>query len=850
MTSAVLQYVPAVSSVDASFWSQLAKNKLEVYKLSDAAVSFKLAYTNGKGDSAGRMLASSEFSFSDDKARIPPLYASFQGTLLNYNTYESFKSADKQAVFKDASTILLEDIVSGRALQDPSRLNHALLLTFADLKTHKYTYLFAFPAANPTGFAVNIHPYRSIQASAAASSSSSSSTPGFVPCSVEFSPQEQRGLLAAFKAFATSSPSSVSSDVSASPEDSTRVGEFRVADKGYFIVDVQPTSSDRASAPRAISIHPFSSLPHFIARDKAAATPSFFLAFLDPSGNASHPGWPLRNALYLSALAGASSVRVLSWRDVGQAATTHFPPTATNANANANATSSSSTSNSTTTSDSTPAGMSLASTVGLVTFSSTPATNIAEFGAALSSYPNKDDDCKVTSPSSPAAATAWSPAESLVKKAVEAARSTSTSFVGWERDERNVIAPRQIDLSGLLNPTKIMENSVDLNLKLMRWRMLPGLDVNVLHSTKALLVGSGTLGCNVARALLGWGFTHMTFVDSGKVSYSNPVRQTLFEFEDCVQGRYKAEAAAERVRKIYPGATTASAVLTVPMPGHALSSKEQLAQATKDANELARLVASHDVIFLLTDSRESRWYPTLLAQYYNKVCINAALGFDSYLVMRHGSRAGHARVVIGAGTTAGDSIATGTGTATATSDGSIGDACSVDLEKQAHLSCYFCADVTAPGNSRRDQTLDQQCTVTRPGLSFVASALAVEMLVAILHNKNGYGAPAFLNDNTAADQSSASKRKDAETKSISTSTSTSTSSSSSSSSSASSPKVEEDTVSGGLGALPHQIRGGFSTFAQTLMVGAQFKCCPACSSAVLLEYKKRGMNFVIDVRSG
>jgi len=51
-----------------------------------------------------------------------------------------------------------------------------------------------------------------------------------------------------------------------------------------------------------------------------------------------------------------------------------------------------------------------------------------------------------------------------------------------------------------------------------------------------------------------WGVRHITFVDNGTISYSNPVRQPLYEFQDCLNGgKPKAETAAASLKRIFPG---------------------------------------------------------------------------------------------------------------------------------------------------------------------------------------------------------------------------------------------------------------------------------------------------------
>lgn len=87
-----------------------------------------------------------------------------------------------------------------------------------------------------------------------------------------------------------------------------------------------------------------------------------------------------------------------------------------------------------------------------------------------------------------------------------------------------------------MDEKSIAQDAIDLNIKLMKWRVLPELNLEKIKETKCLLIGAGTLGCQMSRCLIGWGIQNITFVDNGKVSYSNPIRQSLYEYEDTIKG--------------------------------------------------------------------------------------------------------------------------------------------------------------------------------------------------------------------------------------------------------------------------------------------------------------------------
>jgi ubiquitin-like modifier-activating enzyme ATG7 len=206
------------------------------------------------------------------------------------------------------------------------------------------------------------------------------------------------------------------------------------------------------------------------------------------------------------------------------------------------------------------------------------------------------------------------------------------------------------------------------------------------------------------------------------------------------------------------------------MHGHFAESDKKKKDVSETLDLLDNLVEEHDALFLMTDNRESRWLPTVLGNKYNKIVITVGLRFDSYVIVRHGASCQEYD----------------------------------DKTVEDRLGCYFCNDILSPQNSMRDRTLDQQCTVTRPGLSFISSAYAAELLVSLLHHESGNKAP-------AADPEA---------------------------------KSNDETC---LGILPQYLRGSCADFDSRIFVSKAFQNCVACSEYVLKEFCNNRDEFIFKI---
>jgi hypothetical protein len=69
-----------------------------------------------------------------------------RGSLHNFNTFSDFKNFDRVKFLQNQVQTITDAIQSGDAIQHPEILNQFAVLSFADLKTHRFTYWFCMPS--------------------------------------------------------------------------------------------------------------------------------------------------------------------------------------------------------------------------------------------------------------------------------------------------------------------------------------------------------------------------------------------------------------------------------------------------------------------------------------------------------------------------------------------------------------------------------------------------------------------------------------------------------------------------------------------------------------------------------
>lgn len=746
----VVKFVPFSSAVESAFWVRYFRKKLETIRLKEDAIPLRLVYsvvpTTGGGpprlqcQDTSLLLLPSAAAAEEPSDAVPTILqptnhnntmnecVAVNASLLGYNTLESFQKVDKNEFLRsfflnqffpnnNENTGDADDATTDAMVVDS--LNSAVLIAFADLKSHTVVYWFGMPAFMPR---TSIAARRIVLSSGCSSSSRMLATP-----------PERRAFEAHFGAMRHRQMADVPH------RGLPPYFIYSRRQQQYCCCAVLSKESYAAALGNGNEddlvfgcMDPIGYQPESSSGDEVPSSSSSLIPM----------GWPLRNLVAYLAFhlnLGGSTVTVLSYRPKvvrrlfqSDHSTTNTDVVIDHSNDNGN-------------------------------------TCLVDDGGdqyilMKVSVPTVQDF-------------EWSDTDTAAEETATPPKKPSLysqkkyKVVGWELNARLKAGPRSVNLRPLLDPQHLAMEAADLNLKLMKWRMIPDLNVDLLQSSKVLLLGAGTLGCNVARVLLGWGIRHFTIVDNGRVSYSNPVRQSLFTLEDCHadggRGRPKAVAAAAALSTIAADVHSRGLSLSIPMPGHA----EDPAVLKNSIETLDTLIREADAVFLLTDTRESRWLPTVMAASHNKILINAALGLDSWLVMRHGAAPSEPENPL--------------------------------ASSPSRLGCYFCSDVVAPENSTKNRTLDQQCTVTRPGLALIASSMAVELLVSILHHPLRQAAPSSRQSSSFATTAST-----------------------------------EDASACPLGVIPHQIRGSLVSYTMMTPTIPAFRHCTGCSSHIVEAYRR------------
>jgi molybdopterin/thiamine biosynthesis adenylyltransferase len=138
-----------------------------------------------------------------------------------------------------------------------------------------------------------------------------------------------------------------------------------------------------------------------------------------------------------------------------------------------------------------------------------------------------------------------------------------------------------------------------------RFRLIPWWDQKKLQAARVLVIGAGALGNEILKNLSLLGFERIVVVDPDRIEESNLSRTILFSSADV--GAFKAEAAAQSLKKIAPTARVRSLVANVVQ------------------NCGLGLFAWSDLIIAGLDNREARLWINRCAWKMNRPWIDGAI---------------------------------------------------------------------------------------------------------------------------------------------------------------------------------------------------------------------------------
>ncbi|RMJ23975.1 hypothetical protein PHISP_05159 [Aspergillus sp. HF37] len=424
-----MQYMPFASDVELPFYMALASIKINHDKLDASARKLLGRYEIRPADPSNASCRVQIHGNALTSDETPPGYYRAEGIIKNVNTIEEYRGIDKAHMLHQAGRTIWDAINDGSIYSCPSLLASFVVLSFADLKSHKFHSWFAFPALHSTP------PWVPEETDNRDTVEPSQDGPRNPPLARSLSHTERSSLVDAVKTWSID-------------RDARQRGFFlarKSLDAGHGDGGGTREASTTAAAPQSSGSRVSWTIAELSAYEdgffNGARTEDRYVCFADPSNNAHAPGWMLRNLLVLMKRRwGLDRVQVLLYRDA----------------------------------------QSYRDSRSVVLRLRTKPED------SIPSQEEQDQMPKVT---------------------------------GWERNPAGKLTGRTVNLADYLDPKRyshlnkrpfcitdhaprLADQSVNLNLKLMKWRIAPNLDLDKIKDTKCLLLGAGTLGSYVARNLM------------------------------------------------------------------------------------------------------------------------------------------------------------------------------------------------------------------------------------------------------------------------------------------------------------------------------------------------------------